>query len=102
MDEHGSVAVGGNAEQISTYLDQQHQEGMSLAEALKLAVQALSRDTNGTEREIPAERLEVAVLDRTRPQQRKFKRITGRQLGRLLEEGGASTAAEAEDPEDEE
>lgn len=94
VDEHGSVAVGGNAEQISTYLDQQHQEGMSLAEALKLAVQALSRDTNGTEREIPAERLEVAVLDRTRPQQRKFKRITGRQLGRLLEEGGASTAAE--------
>ena len=87
VDEHGSVAVGGNAEQISTYLDQRHQDGMSLAEALKLAVQALSRETNGTEREIPAERLEVAVLDRTRPQQRKFKRIVGRQLARLLEAG---------------
>lgn len=53
VDEHGSVAVGGNAEQISTFLDQRHQDGMSLAEALKLAVQALSNQTNGAEREIP-------------------------------------------------
>src|SRR4051812_33508782 len=103
VDEHGSVAVGGNAEQISSFLDQRHQDGMSLAEALKLAVQALSRDTNGSEREIPAERLEVAVLDRTRPQKRKFKRIVGRQLARLLEAGGAATEAESseggEDPQ---
>uniref|UniRef100_A0AAU2VZ05 Proteasome subunit alpha n=1 Tax=Streptomyces sp. NBC_00008 TaxID=2903610 RepID=A0AAU2VZ05_9ACTN len=91
VDEHGSVAVGGNAEQISTFLDQRHRDGMSLAEALKLAVQALSRDPNGSEREIPAERLEVAVLDRTRPQQRKFKRIVGRQLARLLEADGAGS-----------
>ncbi|WP_446039623.1 proteasome subunit alpha [Streptomyces sp. SID1121] len=96
VDEHGSVAVGGNAEQISTFLDQQHREGMSLAEALKLAVQALSRDTNGGEREIPAERLEVAVLDRERPQARKFKRVVGRQLARLLEaDGAASTPTDA-------
>ena len=74
---------------------------MSLAEALKLAVQALSRDTNGTQREIPAERLEVAVLDRTRPQSRKFKRIVGGQLGRLLETDGAATEAEsAEEPDE--
>ncbi|MFE3140296.1 proteasome subunit alpha [Streptomyces scopuliridis] len=96
VDEHGSVAVGGSSEQISSYLDQRHRDGMSLAEALKLAVQALSRDTNGGEREIPAERLEVAVLDRTRPQQRKFKRIVGRQLSRLLEaDGAASTPTDA-------
>ncbi|MEV7089936.1 proteasome subunit alpha [Streptomyces sp. NPDC093085] len=105
VDEHGSVAVGGSSEQISTFLDQRHRDGMSLAEALKLAVQALSRDTNGGEREIPAERLEVAVLDRTRPQQRKFKRIVGRQLARLLEaDGAASTPTDApsdtEDTED--
>src|SRR5919107_770789 len=70
--------------------------GMTLAEALRLAVQSLSRDTNGSEREIPVERLEVAVLDRTRPQKRKFKRISARQLSRLLEAGGAETASEAE------
>lgn len=66
---------------------------MTLAEALKLAVQALSRDTNGSEREIPAERLEVAVLDRTRWQKRKFKRIVGNRLSRLL--AGDSDAGEA-------
>jgi proteasome alpha subunit len=57
-------------------------------------VQALSRDTNGSEREIPAERLEVAVLDRTRPQKRKFKRISGRQLSRLLDADAAGGDAE--------
>ena len=75
---------------------------MSLADALKLAVQALSRDTNGSEREIPAERLEVAVLDRTRPQKRKFKRIVGRQLARLLAADGAATEAESSEEEDSE
>ncbi|NED86943.1 proteasome subunit alpha, partial [Streptomyces sp. SID11233] len=34
VDEHGSVAVGGNAEQISGWLDQRHRDGMTLAEAL--------------------------------------------------------------------
>ena len=95
------MAVGGNAELISNYLDQRHQDGMTLAEALKLAVQALSRESNGTQREIPAERLEVAVLDRTRPQKRKFKRIVGRQLERLLEGGGADVSKDEGDAEEE-
>ncbi|CAM5644885.1 Proteasome subunit alpha OS=Streptomyces rimosus subsp. rimosus (strain ATCC / DSM 40260/ JCM 4667 / NRRL 2234) OX=1265868 GN=prcA PE=3 SV=1 [Streptomyces rimosus subsp. rimosus] len=94
VDEHGSVAVGGNADQISSYLDQRHRDGMTLGEALKLAVESLSRDNNGGERTLTAEQLEVATLDRTRPQQRKFKRILGRQLSRLLEENGAAVSAE--------
>ncbi|WP_043263624.1 proteasome subunit alpha [Streptomyces sp. CT34] len=96
VDEHGSVAVGGNADQISSYLDQRHRDGMTLAEALRLAVESLSRDTNGGERTLTAEHLEVATLDRTRPQQRKFKRILGRQLSRLLDEHGASGAEKPE------
>jgi proteasome alpha subunit len=104
VDEHGSVAVGGNAEQISSYLDQRHQDGMTLAEALRLAVQSRSRDTTGSEREIPAERLEVAVLDRTRPQKRKFRRITAARLSRLLAEGSGETTGDssssAEEPEE--
>ncbi len=95
VDEHGSVAVGGNADQISTYLDQRHRDGMTLAEALKLAVDSLSRDNNGGERTLTAEQLEVATLDRTRPQQRKFKRILGRQLSRLLDESGGADAGDA-------
>lgn len=94
VDEHGSVAVGGNADQISSYLDQRHRDGMTLAEALKLAVESLTRDANGSERTLSAEQLEVAVLDRTRPQQRKFKRLLGRQLSRLMEEGAGAEASD--------
>ncbi|MFI8997992.1 proteasome subunit alpha [Streptomyces sp. NPDC053542] len=103
VDEHGSVAVGGNADQISTYLDQHHRDGMSLGEALKLAVESLSRDNNGGERTLTPEQLEVAVLDRKRPQQRKFKRVLSSQLSRLLASEGSSASAteagSAEEPE---
>lgn len=94
VDEHGAVAVGGNSDQIGSYLDQRHRDGMTLAEALKLAVESLSRDSNGSDRQLTAEQLEVAVLDRTRPQQRKFKRILGRQLSRLLESEAAPSSAQ--------
>ncbi len=100
VDEHGAVAVGGNSEQIGTYLDERHRDGMTLAEALKLAVDSLSRDNNGGERQLTPDQLEVAVLDRTRPQERKFKRILGRQLSRLVEADGSATAA-TDDPSDE-
>ncbi|WP_130796532.1 proteasome subunit alpha [Streptomyces otsuchiensis] len=104
IDEHGSVAVGGNADQISSYLEQRHEDGMTLSAALRLAVQALGRDGNGGERELTADQLEVAVLDRTRPQRRKFKRVLGRQLSQLLEPGtsadaGTDDAGDAEAPD---
>jgi proteasome alpha subunit len=96
VDEHGSVAVGGNAESIASYLDQRHEEGMSLPEALKLAVDSLARDPNGgAARSMTPDQLEVAVLDRGRWQQRKFKRVLGTQLARLLE-GDASAATDDE------
>ena len=50
VDEHGAVAVGGNSDQIGTYLHQRHRDGMTLAEALALAVESLGRDNNGSER----------------------------------------------------
>ncbi|WP_432096507.1 proteasome subunit alpha [Streptomyces sp. bgisy100] len=92
VDEHGSVAVGGNSDQIGSYLDQRHRDGMTLAEALKLAMESLARDNNGGERSLTAEQLEVAVLDRKRPQKRKFKRVLGRQLSRLLEPEGQTSS----------
>ncbi|WP_042364272.1 proteasome subunit alpha [Streptacidiphilus neutrinimicus] len=96
VDEHGSVAVGGNAESIASYLDQRHEEGLSLPEALKLAVDSLARDPNGgAARAMTPDQLEVAVLDRGRWQQRKFKRLLGTQLARLLE-GDASAAVDDE------
>ncbi|MDH6109569.1 proteasome alpha subunit [Kitasatospora sp. MAP12-15] len=94
VDEQNTVVVGGNADSIGTYLEQRHQPGLSLAEALKVAVESLARDPNGgSPRTLTPEQLEVAVLDRHRPQQRKFKRILGGQLARLLS-GDESAAAE--------
>jgi proteasome alpha subunit len=100
IDEHGSVAVGGNSDQIGTYLGQRHRDDMSLGEALRLAVEALGRESSGGERQLTADQLEVAVLDRTRPQQRKFKRVLGQQLARLLnDEAGAGEDDGGAEPE---
>lgn len=100
VDEHGSVAVGGNSDQIGTYLDQRHHDDMTLTEALSLAVEALGRDSNGGERTLTADQLEVAVLDRSRPQQRKFKRVVGRQLNRLMESGAPTDGSSGGDAKD--
>jgi proteasome alpha subunit len=86
-DEHGFAVMGGSAEQPTTYLKQNYREGVSLDDAIRLAVQALGRG-EGESRTIPSANLEVAVLDRTRTQQRKFRRLTAGQLSRILGNGG--------------
>jgi proteasome alpha subunit len=78
-DEHGFVAMGGSAEQISGLLAERWTPGMAAAPALRLAVTALA----GEDRTLTPEQLEVAVLERSR-QQRKFRRITGPRLVELL------------------
>jgi proteasome alpha subunit len=81
-DEQGFVAMGGNADAITTKMQQGHQEGMALADGLRLAVDALA-NADGEQRTLAAAQLEVAVLDRTRPR-RKFRRFTDTQLEQLL------------------
>ena len=97
VDEHGSVAVGGNSEQISTYprpAAPGRDDARRGAEAGRAS--RCPGTTTAASARLTAERLEVAVLDRTRPQQRKFKRVVGRQLARLLEaDGAASTPTDA-------
>ena len=90
-DERGSVAMGGSAEQVANALRERYREGMPLAEALAVAVEALAHQ-DGERRELSALQLEVAVLDRTRPN-RKFRRIRGRRLDDLLESGSATVGA---------
>ena len=79
-DERGFVAMGGQAEEISTYLKEHHTPGMGLAEALGLAVHALGGQG---QRDLSPASLEVAVLDRTRPR-RKFKRLGDAQVTGLM------------------
>jgi proteasome alpha subunit len=87
-DEHGFVAMGGSAERITDRLDDRYQPGLSLNDALALAVDALGSDTEAPEpRTFTATQLEVAVLDRTR-NRRLFKRITGQRLTDLLPSDG--------------
>jgi proteasome alpha subunit len=81
-DEQGFVAMGGNAEAITTRMQQGHHEGMPLGDGLKLAVQSLA-SAEGEQRSLPPQQLEVAVLDRTRPR-RKFRRFTDAQTTELL------------------
>jgi proteasome alpha subunit len=92
-DAHGFVVIGGAAEEVSRVLEGSYTEGAHLGAALRTAVAALGRD--GTEtRELSPTQLEVAVLDRGRKRDRKFRRLVGAQLARLLaDEPGADEAA---------
>jgi proteasome alpha subunit len=96
-DVQGYAVMGGPADQVADYIGEHYSEGISLAGALRLAVDALGHD--GTEvRQLTPDQLEVAVLDRTRTQVRKFKRISEETLARILSE--SRPAEEAGEPAD--
>src|SRR6266480_1424062 len=65
-DEHGFVAMGGQADQVSAVLKERYTEGMSLSAALAAALAALAGQGNGDTSEVNASQLEVAVLMRGR------------------------------------
>jgi proteasome alpha subunit len=75
--------MGGDAESVSTYLKEHYRPGLTLEEAIRLAVSALGHSESG-DRTIPVTELEVAWLDRTRSQQRKFRRLDGDSLSGIL------------------
>ena len=113
-DEPQYIVMGGQADSISTELKNIYQDGMDLGQALKVAVKALSSTAapaNGAPANAAAaagadkplldvDRLEVAVLDRTRPR-RAFRRIAGQALADLLPspvavvDGGEATPEES-------
>jgi proteasome alpha subunit len=82
-DEQGFAVMGGSADLVSGYLGERYESGLALEQALRLAVDALGHDGQQVRR-LQAEQLEVAVLDRTRTQPRKFRRLTGQRLAGLL------------------
>ncbi|MCB7137357.1 proteasome subunit alpha [Cellulosimicrobium marinum] len=89
-DEQGYVVMGGRSEQLGGVLAEGWEPGLGLGEVLALAVRALGTGGDGEEvREIPANELEVAVLDRTRPR-RAFRRLSGTVLDELLGTSGAA------------
>jgi proteasome alpha subunit len=89
VDEPDFVVMGGQADAVSGHLREHFLPGMGLADALKVGVRALSAVSPATSAngggldQLPAEQLEVAVLDRRRPK-RAFRRVVGAALRALL------------------
>jgi proteasome alpha subunit len=101
-DEQGFAVMGGSAETVNSYLADNYAEGLGLEEALRLAVAALGHDTQRDTqqdtqqpRQLRANQLEVGLLDRTRPQQRKFRRIAGTRLAEMFGTDGDSGEGDA-------
>jgi proteasome alpha subunit len=74
-DVQNYAVMGGQSEQIEAHLGEHFSEGLDLTAAIRLAGESLGQDATPS-RTVPAEDLEVATLDRTRPQPRKFKRLS--------------------------
>jgi proteasome alpha subunit len=81
-DEDNYVAMGGQAEELSSHLESNFLPGTTLEEAMKLGVGALQAVDN---RELSQANLEVAVLDRNL-ERRKFSRLSRRQVGDIISE----------------
>jgi proteasome alpha subunit len=95
-DEHGFVAMGGQAEQVATVLKERYSVGMSIEGALGAAIAALSGQGNRDRGEINGSQLEVAVLARGRVH-RTFRRIRGARLEELLSQARSAGDGKAAD-----
>ena len=79
FDQRDTAVLGGDAEAISGRLSESFEDGLDLAGAVRLGVGALA----GDERELPANELEVAVLERGNGR-RCFRRIVDDQVVDIL------------------
>jgi proteasome alpha subunit len=90
--------MGGQADQVATVLKERYAEGLSLADALGVAIAALSgHEGNGERSEISPTQLEVAVLARDRAH-RTFRRLGGSRLADLLAEAQPGQRQPAAEP----
>jgi proteasome alpha subunit len=80
-DEHGFVAIGGHADDLTENLKQRYGEGWDLPTAVKTATEVLGSPESRT---IEASQVEAGVLDRTRKPRRKFRRLTDQELQGFL------------------
>jgi proteasome alpha subunit len=95
VDEPQHLVMGGQTEPISTTLKDTYRAGMPFEDAVRLAVRALSATSN-SDNGPTVGKLEVAVLERSRPL-RAFRRLEGAALSALLPgDVSATTPAESE------
>jgi proteasome alpha subunit len=82
-DIQGFGVMGGQSEQVETYLSEHFSEGLGLAEAIAVAAAALGHDSEQP-RTLTAASLEVGILTRARPQPRKFTRVFDTEVAAAL------------------
>jgi proteasome alpha subunit len=80
-DEHGSVAIGGHAEDLTESLKDRYGAGWDLATAVKTAVEVLGAPDART---IEHDHIEAGVLERSQPRRRKFRRLTDAEVTGFL------------------
>jgi proteasome alpha subunit len=80
-DRHGFVAIGGNADALTSALEASYAEGWDLATAVREAVKALS---SAEGHEILPNAIEAGILDRGRTQRRKFRRLRDEEIAQIL------------------
>jgi proteasome alpha subunit len=79
-DERNYAAMGGQADELRRFLKDHYREDLTQADALQLAVRALTVTQN---KSLTEHDLEVAVLDQTKTR-RKFRRLPPDTLAQLL------------------
>ena len=82
QDQKGFCAIGGSVDSLTSHLESNFREGLSLADALRLGRETLQRAENGTP-DLPPESLEVAVLERDQSG-RRFRRLDNAELAQHM------------------
>ena len=80
-DEHGFVAIGGHADELTEELKERYTGGWDLATAVKTAVQVLGAPDQRT---IEHDHIESGVLERSQTKRRKFRRLTDGEIAGFL------------------
>jgi proteasome alpha subunit len=80
-DEHGFVAIGGHAEDLTESLKEKYGAGWDLPTAVKNAVEVLGAPDART---IEHDHIEAGVLERSQPRRRKFRRLTDAEVTGFL------------------
>jgi proteasome alpha subunit len=87
-DEQGFVGIGGSSDELTEHLRDDYQPDWDLATGVRAAVKALA---DGGSREIPAEDIEAAALDRNKPRRRKFRRLSDDEVAAIVADGAPTT-----------
>jgi proteasome alpha subunit len=84
-DQTGYVGMGGRSDELNAHLKDAYRSDLPVAEAVRLAVKALSE---AEERPVDGGNIEAAVLDRGRGR-RKFRRLGDAEVADMLEASGS-------------